>query len=539
MSLVVNLFLKRFEIPPLIGYILTGALVVEFFNIKTNEVISDVAEFGIVLLMFMIGLEFSFDRLKTMRQETITFGVLQVGITSVVFTLFFYYFMGTSFIPSLVVAMGISLSSTAIVLTFYEEKKLFDTSYGRNVLGILIMQDIAVIPILIIISIITNEDSSIGVIVLKTMISALVVLALLLIPGKKIAMGVLSHSAKSKSDELFMISVLFVVFGAATLVHAFGFSMSLGAFIAGMLISKTSFKFQAESSLAYFKDVLLALFFISVGMQINFSFLKDEFFTLLLFSFVVVVVKCAVIFFILKWFRTDRSSLKTALSLAQIGEFSFAIYLIAHKNNIYDNEISRGVLGFLNERGIINYTNDGFYQFMVLMVIFSMIATPFILKSLNQLCNYILSIKIEQKELPTEIPESMSLNNHIIVVGYGEFGEEVVEVLKDNNKQYIAVDSDGVRVELGIKKNDLVLYGNVRHRAFFKKLAPESAKCVIIAIDQENIVQSLCEEILRFMPNLTIIAKVDSRNMKEALDAMNITSLNSRVEIAKLLVEKV
>lgn len=295
LSIALNLALKYFDIPAIIGYIVTGVLIVYLFDIRGNEILTDVAEFGIVFLMFMIGLEFSFDRLKSMRQEVLTFGILQVCITTCAFLIVNYYVLGFSFVFSLVVSMGFSLSSTTIVLSHYGANKQLDTSFGKNAVGILIMQDIAVIPILLILAIMTDSQASLGDMLIKTFISGVLVLALLLIPGRWLAVRMLSRAARAKTNELFMVSVLFLVLGSALLAHAFGFSMSLGAFIAGMSISKTRFRYQVQSDLSHFKDIFLGLFFVIVGMQIDVGFLFQEFFALMLALALVMVFKLSLI----------------------------------------------------------------------------------------------------------------------------------------------------------------------------------------------------------------------------------------------------
>lgn len=535
-SIMFNLILRHFDIPAIIGYIATGVLIVYVFDIHGNKTLSDIAEFGVVFLMFMIGLEFSFDRLRSMRQEVLTFGILQVCLTTLVFYLACYYIFGFSSIFSLIVSMGFSLSSTTIVLTHYEKNGMLDTSYGKNAMGILIMQDIAVIPILLILAIMTNAQASLSGMLLKTLVSGCIVLTLLLLPGKWLAIGMLTRAAKAKTNELFMASVLFLVFGSALLAHTFGFSMSLGAFIAGMSISKTRFRYQVQSDLAHFRDIFLGLFFVTVGMQIDLVFLLKGFVALSIVLVFVMACKIFVMFFMLQFFRSPQSAIKTALSLCQIGEFSFAIFLIANRNNIFEQPITHGLFGILKEHHIINFSNGDIYQFLVLMVTFSMISAPFILKYLDRLSTVILK-RQSTKNLVDHTPQEEQ-EGHIIVVGYGEFGVEVVDLLKENQQEYIAVDSDGERIELGLKRQDNVLYGNIKQLAFLKLLKPSKARCMILAIDDAKTIKDICDEVLDFDPNIPIIAKVDSREIQASLEGLNIISVNAHQEIAKILVQK-
>lgn len=536
MSIFFNLILKYFEIPVIIGYIITGILIAYFFHFYGSKTLSEIAEFGIVFLMFMIGLEFSFDRLRAMKQEVLLFGILQVVFTSLVFFCLAYFLFGLSSSISLVIGMSFSLSSTAIVLKFFDENKQLASTHGKSVVGILILQDIAVIPILIILALVSNKDLSLGNLLLKTLISGVIVFGLLLLPGKKIASKILKLAAKSKIDEIFMATVLLIVLGSAALSHAFGFSMSLGAFIAGMVISKSRFKYRVESDLSHFRDIFLALFFITVGMQVDLSFLISNAFGIALLLFFVMTIKTLLLYGILKFFRSNQSALKTALSLAQIGEFSFAIFVSASGAKLFNAPLDSGILNFLQQRGIIEFYAEDIHQFLVIMVVFSMIVTPFILKNLTNIVEYFLRKSIaeeRQLEAKVEIP----LLNHILVVGYGSLGSSVVSELKQRGLDYVAIDRDITKVDMGEKRRDRVIFGDISKKSFLEKFHLDEASSVIIAIDDTSMIHVICEGILEIAPNIDIIAKVDSELQEIELKDLNVIGVNAQSEIAGLLVK--
>ncbi|WP_147288367.1 cation:proton antiporter [Helicobacter anseris] len=536
MSIFFNLILKYFEIPVIIGYIITGILIAYFFHFYGSATLSEIAEFGIVFLMFMIGLEFSFDRLRAMKQEVLLFGILQVVFTSLVFFCLAYFLFGLSSSISLVIGMSFSLSSTAIVLKFFDENKQLASTHGKSVVGILILQDIAVIPILIILALVSNKDLSLGNLLLKTLISGVIVFGLLLLPGKKIASKILKLAAKSKIDEIFMATVLLIVLGSAALSHAFGFSMSLGAFIAGMVISKSRFKYRVESDLSHFRDIFLALFFITVGMQVDLSFLIGNAFGIALLLFFVMTIKTLLLYGILKFFRSNQSALKTALSLAQIGEFSFAIFVSASGAKLFNAPLDSGILNFLQQRGIIEFYAEDIHQFLVIMVVFSMIVTPFILKNLTNIVEYFLRKSIveeRQLEARVEIP----LLNHILVVGYGSLGSSVVSELKRRGLDYVAIDRDITKVDMGEKRRDRVIFGDISKKSFLEKFHLDEASSVIITIDDTSMIHVICEGILEIAPNIDIIAKVDSELQEIELKDLNVIGVNAQSEIAGLLVK--
>lgn len=536
MSIIFNLVLKHFDIPVIIGYITTGVAIAYFFGFNSSVLLSEIAEFGIVFLMFMIGLEFSFERLRAMKEEVLVFGILQVILTSVVFFLLSYFVLGLSSTISLAVGMSFSLSSTAIVLKFFNENKLLSSVHGRSVVGILILQDIAVIPILIILALMGNKDLSLGSVILKTLISGAIVLVILLFPGKKIASKFLKLAAGSKNDEIFMAVVLLIVLGSALLSKAFGLSMSLGAFIAGMVVSKSRFKYKVESDLSHFRDIFLALFFITVGMHVDLGFLAGNVFGILLLLFFVMSVKTLLLYGILRFFRSARSALKTALSLAQIGEFSFAIFVNISDGTFAKEALNVGILKFLQDKDIVHFTAQDLHQFLVLMVVFSMILTPFILKNLAVMTEYLSDKRVSSSQVLDDSEVNIPLLNHVVVAGYGAFGSAVVAELKAKNLDYIAIDSDITRVENGERNKDRVVFGDVTKKAFLEKFLLDEARCIIIAIDDVTTIHAVCESILEIAPKVDIIAKVDSEIQELELADLEVSSINSRSEIAKLLV---
>ncbi|WP_187859883.1 cation:proton antiporter [Helicobacter pylori] len=385
-----GIFLKKLDIPVIIGYICTGTVLAAFFKIDDFDLLSNIGEFGIVFLMFMIGIEFNFDKLKSIKQEVLVFGLLQVVLCALIVFLLGYFILGLSPIFSLVLGMGISLSSTAIVLKFFEDSKQLNTPMGKSAVGILIFQDIAAIPMLLILTILSSKDSNVSYLVLKTLISAGIILIILLLPGKKGANLVLEHAKDTRLPEIFIGTILVIVCSAAGLSHFFGFSMSLGAFIAGMAISKSRYKINVQEEFAQLKNLFLALFFITIGMQINISFFIDKIFAVIFSLILVMSFKASIIYVLLRFFRDAKTSIKTALSLAQIGEFSFVIFLNSGTHQLFDMQEKEGFFGLLHQKHILDATQSDIHQFLILMVVFSMLATPFILKYLDPIAQFIL-----------------------------------------------------------------------------------------------------------------------------------------------------
>lgn len=256
-----NILLKRFNIPTIIGYIITGFAIAYMYKLgRNNDSLTHIAEFGIVFLMFTIGLEFSIKHLLSMKKDVFFYGFLQVLIVGGVIALGSEYFIGLEKKSAIIVGYALALSSTAIVLKILNDSGTIHTIYGRKALGILLFQDIAVIPILLMINIFLNQNSSISSLLLQTFYSAIIILGLMFIVSKYLLNRFLSLVVWADTQEIFIASVLLLVVGASFLAHSLGFSYSLGAFLAGMMMSETQYKHQIEADLVPFRDLLLGLF---------------------------------------------------------------------------------------------------------------------------------------------------------------------------------------------------------------------------------------------------------------------------------------
>lgn len=547
-AVIINIFFKRIDIPVIIGYIVTGVIIVYAFDLRVisaSEDLSKIAEFGIVFLMFMIGLEFSFTRIKAMKQEVLTFGSLQMILTTGIFFLINYYIFQFNGATSIIIASAFSLSSTAIVLKSFEENKVMGTGYGKKALGILIMQDIAVIPILLMVAMLGNKETEFAPLLIKTVVSAIVVLFILFIPGKFLATKILKFAANTHMDEIFMGTVLFIVLGAALLSEYFEFSHSLGAFIAGMVISSSDYKHQVEADLTHFRDIFLGLFFVTVGMQVDLEFLMQHFFIIGLFLVLVMSLKVGIIFTILKLLRREaKTALKTALSLCQIGEFSFAIFLISQQAGLLQTNEESKVLQGLIEIGVLQkgFSATDMNQILTLMVILSMIATPFVLKNLRKITLFFLpkvakSIGEEERKIQEYTIKGLeAMRDHIVVCGYGTFGQEIVQWLKEHHMNYVAVDYNLARVEKGLKQGDHVIFGNVAQKGILEHLSLKDSRAVIIAVDDTGHLKHICQMLLEEAPECNIIAKVTTEEEEMQLGDMPLHYvINEKKEIAKIL----
>ncbi|MDA3966503.1 cation:proton antiporter [Helicobacter sp. WB40] len=548
MAVISGIILNKLNIPAIIGYILTGVLTTYFFGLKLedNERLNELAELGIIFLMFMIGLEFSFKTMSNIKKEVLLFGGLQVFLSMLAFFGICFFVMGFNFDTSIIVASAVSLSSTAIVLKHLNDVNQTQTPYGKNCVGILIFQDIAVIPILLMIKLLSNKEAEISTLLLTTSVSAVIVLLLLLLPGRFVAKAILRSSAKMKTDEVFLGVVLLIILGAAYISNYFGFSMSLGAFLAGMIISNTPYKYQVGAVLVYFRDLLLGIFFITIGMQIDVVFLLKYFIIIIFLVAGLIIAKTAIMYIFLVFFSGVKTGMKTALSLSQIGEFSFAIFLLASQNQILNLHLEGGILKYINSNFLDNITPDEIYQFLTLMVIFSMIATPFILNKIDQYSDSILKFlhlsktnEVNTEKVHTAVPDEL-LNKHVIVCGYGILGQGLLSYFAGTELKAVAIDFNYERVEKGYRNNHNVIYGDITNKTIFREMQVEKSTAVIICVESISVAERAIYHILSISKFCKIIVYTKNNESEAKYKDMGLYSvINGKREIATMIANMV
>ncbi|MEA2029333.1 MAG: cation:proton antiporter [Campylobacterota bacterium] len=502
-SLISNLILKRYHLPTIIGYILTGTIIAYGFGLHSaihNHDLKEIAEFGVVFLMFTIGLEFSIEHLKKMKHEVFVAGTLQIMVTTLIVYGLNYYIFGFEQKVSLIIALAISLSSTAIVLKTFNETGEINRRHGRRSLGILIMQDIAVIPILLIIGFMSKDTGDIGTVLFNMSLSAIILLFLLWFIGRFLLDPFFDQITKTNSDELFVSTILFLAIGASYLAHFLGFSYSLGAFIAGMLIAETRYKHKVEAELIPFRDILLGIFFITVGMQIDFAIIVKYIHIIVLLLVGIMLLKFSIIYAIIRFKENKKVSIQTALSLLQIGEFSLAILELARTNSLIGPPHG---------------------QIMIVTIVLSMIATPFILKNLTALTD-----KLTNKESHADIGvaglDTELLENHTVIIGFGDFGKRVASIFKGNGELYVAIEGNIENFNKAYKDKQPIIFGDGAKREILNHANIKDAKSVIIAVNNREHLYHICSTIKRFVSNDKIIVKVQTQKDKEIIHDLGI-----------------
>ena len=512
-ALLFNIPFAKFKIPPIIGYIFTGVVISNIFKLD-HKTIETVAELGIVFLMFMIGLEFSPKKLNSMKKEVFGFGFAEMAIVSGIFGILFWKIFKTDLRVSLIIGSAIALSSTAIVLKLLNENREISRPYGRISLGILLFQDIAVIPVLIAVSILVNKDADLINLITKTIVGFIALGVFIWIYGKFIAPFLISQAVKTRSDEIFMLSVLLVVLTAAEIAHFFGLSYSLGAFLAGMILSETKYKYQIEADLVPFRDLLLGIFFLSVGLMVNISFVLKNIIPIVIMSIIFMLLKAGIIYLMLFLFvKHKRIAIKTAFILSQIGEFSFVIFALLDKYNIVNNVL---------------------LQKLVVVVVISMILTPFIIKNIYKIAD-VFDKNLQNFE--TFELKPAEVKGHIILVGYDKIGQRIARKLTKIKIPYIAVERQIELVKEGLKNGDNVIFANAANKKILESLNAKDAAAVIITTLNEEHTRLIANNLLEINPNLNIILLTDDETLKNIFKHRNIYILDKSKELAETLIK--
>jgi glutathione-regulated potassium-efflux system ancillary protein KefC len=478
---------KRLGFGSVLGYLCAGILIGPFgFGfVHEPEHILHFAELGVVFLLFIIGLELKPSRLWVMRKMVFGLGTAQVlGTAAVIAALASLYGLGTQ--TSIVIGLILALSSTAFVLQMLAEKKQLSTQYGRAAFSILLLQDLAVIPLIALLPLLgatTGQDSGFDLMEFGIMVGTL---ALLIVGGRLALKPVLNTVAAAGIPELFTATALLVVIGSALLMQFAGMSMVLGAFVAGMLLADSEYRHQLEADIAPFKGLLLGLFFIAVGMSVNINLLLQVPGKIMLFVVALMASKALVLIPLARMFGMcdRRNALSLAAVMSQGGEFAFVLFALAARERLVP-------VGLIDE--------------LILAVAVSMLLTPFV-----YLFNERFGPKAAQSETTDfdEIPEE---DHEVIIAGFGRVGQIVGRLLQSINKPFTALEIDSSQVDLVRRYGNTVHFGDAARPEVLRAAGAARAKILVLATADMETSVHIAETAKRQFPNLTIVARAHNR----------------------------
>jgi glutathione-regulated potassium-efflux system ancillary protein KefC len=473
--------LKRLGLGSVLGYLAAGTMIGPWgLGFVANvEDIRHFAEFGVVLLLFIIGLELKPKRLWRMRRSIVGMGGSQLLLTTLLLFLIALA-LDYSFNTSLVVAMSLSLSSTAIALQSLKERNLLTTHAGNSAFSVLLFQDIAVIPILAMLPALGVVAADSGSSAWLGILKAAGVIAAIVVGGHYLTRPIFRYIANTGMREIFTAFSLLLVFGISMLVNVVGMSMALGAFLAGVLLAESEYRHELEVEIEPFKGLLMGLFFISVGMSIDFGLLWKDPLIILALVVVLVVAKGAVLWLLAKASKIpDSQGSLFVFLLSQGGEFAFVIFSVASGGGVLD-------------KATVDY--------LVVIVALSMLTTPFLLLFYQ----HVLAPRHINLDLPPEPDNIDEDDNPVIIAGFGRFGRTVGRLLHANGIPTTILDHDPDQIEAIRRFGYKVYYGDSSRKEILQAAGADRAKLLVITIDDADVVLKIIEQAQRHFPHLTI-----------------------------------
>ena len=488
------------RLPAMLGYLIVGILIGPHMLgwIPDAPETRHLAEFGVVFLMFSIGLEFSLARLRTMQRVVFGLGTAQVLATMLLVMLASLFF-GLDWRAGLALGGVLAMSSTAIVSKMLVERAELNTPHGKNIMGVLLFKDLAVVPLIIIIPALSSTGTSLPVTLGMATLKATLVLSALLFFGQRLLRPWFDMVARQKSSELFMLNVLLFTLGLAYLTELAGLSMALGAFVAGMLISETEYRYQVEDDIKPFRDVLLGLFFVTIGMLLNPASVVAGWSWILLLLLVLVPFKVAVVALLVRWSNGDwGAAIRSGLGLAQAGKFGFVLLTLAGGVNLLPQDVMQNV---------------------VAAMLISMLIAPFLIQYAEPIVRRISPDEwmFRAMQLHQVAVRSMTVDAHIIICGYGRSGQALAQFMEQEKMRFIVLDLDSRRVREAGAAGESVVYGDAAKREVLLAAGLMRAKTLVITYDDAHSALKVLHHVKELRPGLPVVVRTADETHVESL----------------------
>jgi CPA2 family monovalent cation:H+ antiporter-2 len=500
-AVVVVVICRLVRLPPILGYLLVGMVVGPhaFGWVPDNADVHDLAEFGIVFLMFSIGLEFSLPQLKSMRRAVFGLGLAQVAITTIG-AMVALHLLGYGWQAGFALGGALAMSSTAIVSKMLAERMELATPHGRDIMGILLFQDLAVVAFLIILPSLAKGGGDLAADLVVAGLKAAVALVLILFAGQKPMRAWFHLVARQRSSELFMLNLLLITLGLAALTELAGLSLALGAFLAGMLIAETEYRYQVEEDIKPFRDVLLGLFFVTVGMALDLSVVSQNILWVLVLLVVPVGAKLVLIVVLSRIFRASLvTSLRNGFYLAQAGEFALVLLALAVDQRIVAAPITQLVLAAM---------------------VLSMLSAPLLIHFAEPLVRRSTANDwlARAAQITGIAATTMARQNHVIICGFGRSGQNLARLLEAEEISFIALDHDPQRVREAAGSS--VVYGDAGRKEALSAAGLAKARAVVITFADTPAALKILHHVHALRPELPVIVRtLDDGELDRLLDA--------------------
>lgn len=507
---------RSLKLPPMLGYLAVGVIIGPnaLALAKNADGVRHLGEFGVVFLMFVIGLEFNLPKLRAMRNYVFGLGFFQVLLTmlgataaAIGLAAIAPAVWGMGWQTALALSCALAMSSTAIVVKLMTERLEMESEHGKRVMGVLLFQDLAVVPLLVLIPALGASGEQLVTTLALATLKATALITLLLVGGPRVMRFWLTIVARRKSEELFVLNLLLITLGLAWLTELAGLSLALGAFIAGMLISETQYKQQVETDIRPFHDVLLGLFFISIGMMLDWRLVLERWPLVLLLVTLPVLFKAALVTLLARGLgATMGVSLRTGLYLAQAGEFGFVLLTLSQANALVPPALLNPILASM---------------------VLSMLATPFIILYSNKIVMKLVSSEWLQQSLQmtTIARKSINVNKHVIICGYGRCGQNLARMLERESIPYMALDLDPDRVRQAAAAGDSVVFGDAARLQALMAAGLARASAVVITYLEVPGAMKVLAHIRTHAPQVPVIVRTQDDHDLEALQRAGATEV--------------
>jgi CPA2 family monovalent cation:H+ antiporter-2 len=497
---ILGLITSKFRQPAIFAYIFAGIILGPGLLgfIKNAELIDYLAEIGVIALLFTLGLEFSFDKFKEIKNHILFAGIMQIGLT-ITFVGILVFFLGFNITQCVLIGSIVALSSTVVVLKTLTDNAQIDSVHGRIILGILIIQDISLIPIMIILSNITGESGSMLIPLLSAILKAGVFLGLALFVSLKLT-PMIMNLITSTNKEMLIIASVGVAIGTAVLGTYFGISLELGAFVAGLSLSVTVHSKQVVAEIMPFRDVFAMVFFVSIGMMMDTNLFFNKFLLVIAIVSSILLIKfviCFMVVFIIKY--PGQTALWAGFSLLQIGEFSFIIAKLGFSKNIISEDI---------------------YSLTIISTLITMMITPFVVKAIPSIIISLQKVHFWNKYFKGQLEISHSqvdIRDHVIIAGFGPIGRSIAKILSLNNEKYIVIELNNNTIQDLKKQNVYAIYGDATHPEIIEHANIEHAKIVIITLPDVKSCEMATINSRRLHKNVYIIVRARYQSHIEQL----------------------
>ncbi len=509
---------RALRLPTMLGYLVTGIAIGPFALgwIPDSEEERYLAEFGVVFLMFSIGLEFSLPRLMTMRMTVFGFGGAQVVLTIACAALI-AWLLDLPLLAAVALGGIMSMSSTAIVSKLLAERLEIQTPHGRQIFGALLFQDLAVVPLLILIPAFAKDADDMGMVLGLAVLKAVAVLGFLLFVGQRVMRPWFQWVAGRKSPELFTLNLLLFTLGLAFLTERAGLSLALGAFLAGMLVSETEYRYQVEDDIKPFRDVLLGLFFVTIGMRLDPMQVMLNWNSVLLLVAAIVIGKGLLVAGLATVFGSSRpTAVRTALGLAQAGEFGFVLLAQAADLKLLGADITQPVLAAM---------------------VVSMLIAPLLINRMDALTRLLAGSEWagRAKEVHDIAVKTFGKTRHVIVCGYGRSGQNLARLLEAEGISLVALDADPERIRAVAASGVSVVYGDASRREVLVAAGLSRAQAVVVTYSDVHSSMAILRHVRELKPELPVVVRTIDDTHIDALKAAGAAEVVSEVMEGSLM----